>query len=102
MVTFEYLIRSRDGVDDLALVIHRDDQARVYQPAGWSCQPIEGWGDFRCRTGDTEISFTAEPPGVQVVVEGPMPREAADRLVEVVAMQLGAHTGHPTVVIPLT
>ena len=102
MPVFEYLIQTREAVDGFPLVIHMNDQARVYQPTGWSCQPIEGWGDFRFRTGDTEISFSAEPPGVQVLIEGPMLREEADRLVEVISTQLATHTGYATVVVPLT
>jgi hypothetical protein len=102
MPVFEYLVRTRYELDGFPLVIDMNDQARVYQPTGWSCQPIEGWGDFRFRTGDTEISFSAEPPGIQVVVEGSMPRDEADHLLEVVSTQLTTHTGRATVVVPLT
>lgn len=51
-------------------------------------QVVPGWGDHRLRCGDTEISFSGEPVGWQVSIEGPMPAEVAAQLAAVVAAQI--------------
>lgn len=99
---FDYLIRTRDDLDGWPLLIAHSDQPSVFQPAGWVCIPVEGWGEFRFRTGETEVAFSGEDPGVQVIIDGPMSRAEADRMVQVIADQLAAHTGVATVVRQLS
>ena len=47
------------------------------------------------RCGDTEISYTGEPVGWQVSIEGPMPEDAAVRLMATVAAQIEHELGEP-------
>jgi hypothetical protein len=82
----EFLIRTLDGPDWPA--VHRDRLSHVLTPGGWDCVSVSGWGDYRLRCGDTEISFSAEPVGWQVSFEGPMPEDVATQLVVVVASQI--------------
>jgi hypothetical protein len=61
---------------------------QVLTPRDWGCSPIVGQGDLRLRCGDTEILFSGEDVGWQVAFDGPMPREAAERFVATVAVQV--------------
>lgn len=54
---FDYLIRTRDDLDGWPLLIDKDDQPSVFQPDGWTCTLVDGWGEFRFRTGQTEVAF---------------------------------------------
>ncbi len=82
----EFLIRTRG--DGGWPAIHRDRMPQVLTPAGWDCAGVPGWGDYRLRCGDTEISFSGEPIGWEVSVEGPMPADVATKLVVAVAAQI--------------
>ncbi|MFI7279090.1 hypothetical protein ACIBOV_02335 [Micromonospora chersina] len=86
----EFLIRTRDDHDWPA--IHRDRMPHVLTPGGWDCVDVPGWGDYRLRSGDTEISFSGEPVGWEVSFDGPMPEDVATRLVIAVASQIEQET----------
>jgi hypothetical protein len=73
--------------------IRQDRLADVLTPAGPPCEGIEGWGDFRLRCGDTEVSFSGEDVGWQVAFDGPMPQAECARLVEIVCQQVSAEAG---------
>jgi hypothetical protein len=90
----DYLIRPDDGHSYLGVAT--SDQKSVLTPQGWDCEPIAGWGDFRLRVSDAEVSFSLEEPGWQVTIEGPMNEMAADGLVAVIAQQIADATGIPT------
>jgi hypothetical protein len=67
--------------------------ADVLVPAGSGCVPVEGWGDFRMRCGGTEVAFSAEDPGWQVIFEGPMPEQDCERLVAALTRQIEQAAG---------
>lgn len=86
----EYLIRTARTHEWPSF---RQDLAEVLVPAGFECTPIEGWGDFRMKCGDAEISFSGEEVGWQVVVEGSLVSISAAVLVEAIARQVAHACG---------
>jgi hypothetical protein len=95
---FEYLIRT---VITHELPAFPDGLlAEILVPAGFGCEQADGWGDFRMRYGPTEIAFSAEDPGWQVTVEGPMPDTDREGLVTTIPEQLGQATGQPCEWLP--
>lgn len=70
LAVIEYLIRTVEG-HELPPTQGRD-LADMLLPAGFNCEQIDGWGDFRMRCGTTEVSSSAEDPGWQVSFEGTM------------------------------
>ena len=89
----EYLIRTA-GTHELPAFPGRR-LADVLVPAGFGCEQADGWGDFRMRCGATQIAFSAEDPGWQVIVDGPMPDTDRERLVTTITQQIGQATGQP-------
>jgi hypothetical protein len=89
----EFLIRTRDDHDFPA--VRRDRLSHVLTPAGWDCVPSEGWGDYRLRCGDTDVSFAGESAGWEVSFEGPMPEEVATRMIAIVAAQIEQELNQP-------
>jgi hypothetical protein len=89
----EYLIRTA-STHQLPAVQH-GRLADVLVPAGFGCEQADGWGDFRMRCGATQVAFSAEEPGWQVIFEGPMPDADRERLVTTIAQQIGQATGQP-------
>ncbi|MEV0810366.1 hypothetical protein [Micromonospora sp. NPDC050200] len=89
----EFLIRTRDDHDWPAMP--RGRMAQVLMPSDWDCAVVSGWGNHRLRCGDTEISFSGEPVGWEVSIEGPMPADVAARLVAAVAAQIGQEIHQP-------
>ncbi|MBB2748738.1 hypothetical protein [Microbispora sp. NBRC 16548] len=89
--TRAYLIRPEDGPEWIP--IHARDLARVLTPDGWEACLVDGWGDHRIRVRDVDVSFSAEDVGWQVSIEGDLPANVADDLVDVVTRQITAHAG---------
>ena len=94
----EYLLRAEDG--DF-LLISPAEYADALHPAGVACQPVDGWGDYRFRCGETEVAVSFEDPGLQVALEGELDGSAADEVVQVIARRLAHHTGRGIFVVPL-
>jgi hypothetical protein len=95
----EYLIRAEDH-DSLAP--ERDSLPALRLVAGEGWAECDGWGDFRIKRGDVEVSFSFEDPGAQIAVEGPIERAEADALVERLALHLTQSEGRQTYVVPLS
>jgi hypothetical protein len=89
----EYLIRTASTHELPAFP--RGPLADVLVPAGFVCAQADGWGDFRMRCGATQIAFSAEDPGWQVIVDGPMPDADRERLVTTITQQIGQAAGQP-------
>jgi hypothetical protein len=89
----EYLIRTASTHQLPAL--QRGRLADVLLAPGFSCERADGWGDFRMRCGDTQVAFSAEEPGWQVTLEGPMTDADRERLVTTITQQIGQATGQP-------
>ncbi len=87
----EYLIRTVDTHEWPAF--HRSRNAEVLMPRGRQCEEIGGWGDFRLRCGNAEVSFSGEESGWNVVVKGDLPD--ADAVVEQVTRQVEQAAGEP-------
>jgi len=47
------------------------------------------------RCDSTEVTFSAEEPGCQVTVDGPMPETDRERLVTTITEQIGQAAGQP-------
>jgi hypothetical protein len=95
----EFLIKRTDGEwFDLPSSRFKD----VLRPSSMSSKPIKGWGDHRILVGDSEISFSDEDPGIQVVFEtGKLSAEEAGRVVNEIAANITAATGQQSRVISL-
>ena len=89
----EYPIRTA-GTHDLP-GLHHSQLAHVLLPAKFSCEQADGWGDFRIRCGTTHIAFSAEVPGRQVIIDGPMPPSDCERLVITLTRQIEQAAGQP-------
>ncbi len=73
----------------------------MLHPTDSQCEQIDGWGDYRMRCDSTEVAFSFEQPGIQMIVgEGPSDADA-DRLADSVAAQVQRGTGRETYVVPL-
>ena len=88
---FEYLIRTASTHELPAFPDGR--LAEIVVPAGFGCEQADGWGDFRMRCGATQIAFSAEDPGWQVIFEGPCSETDCERLVTAITEQIGQATG---------
>lgn len=95
----EHLIKNADASGCVAL--HQDNLPRVFAPAGWGAEPAHGWGHYRIRIGDAEVSFSDEGPGWQVVIEGTVPAPGEEALVRALADQICEATGQDVEVVPL-
>lgn len=97
---FEFLIRTAETHDWPGLPSSRF--AEVFLPAGFDCEEIDGWGEFRIRCGTTEISFAGEPVGWLVTFEGPMPETDCERLVITLTRQVEQAAGEPCEWVQIT
>jgi len=89
----EFLIRTTETHEWPAF--HRDNLVDVFAAPGSGCSPIEGWGDFRVRLGDTEISFSGEEVGWQVAFEGTVDQERATQLMAEFTSRVSSAAGEP-------
>lgn len=62
-------------------------------PEGHACEQVDGWGDFSMVCDGTTVAFSGEMVGWQVVLEGPMARDAADAIIEVITRQIESEVG---------
>ncbi len=62
----EYLIRRKD--EDFCL-IHVSKFSDVLHPNSFESEKISGWGDYRIKVEDCEISFSFEEVGIQISFE---------------------------------
>lgn len=89
----EYLIRTVAAHQLPAF--QRGHLAEVLLPAGFSCEQVDGRGDFRMRCAATEVTFSAEEPGWQVTVDGPMAESDREHLVTTITQQIGQAAEEP-------
>jgi hypothetical protein len=89
----EYLLQTASTHQHPAF--HRRRLADVLLPAGFDCEQVGGWGDFRIRCGTTEVALSAEAPGWQVSFDGPMPASDRERLMITPTRQIGQAVGEP-------
>jgi hypothetical protein len=87
----EYIIRTAG--EHAWPAVHRDRLAAVLTPAGSDWSATDGWGDYRLRRGDTEISFAGDMVGWLVSFDGPISDAEAHRLIEVIASQIETEVG---------
>jgi hypothetical protein len=98
----EYLIRATDDAEFAVELIPADRFDVVLKPAGFDATVIGGWGDYRIRIDDVEISYSAEDPGWQVSFESEIEDLRAERIAEVIASQLERETGRPHEAVRIT
>jgi hypothetical protein len=96
----EFLIRTVASHDWPA--VHQTRLTQVLLPADSSWAAADGLGDFCMRLGDTEVSFSGEMVGWQVVFEGSIAEPDAQRTAEVVASQIQDEVGEPVEVVRLS
>lgn len=95
----EFLIRRDDG-EWFDIDYGRLDE--MLHPNSVEWQRVDGWGIFRIRVGDGEISFSDEDPGIQVAFEsGMIDHESARRIIEEVAANISAVTGQAARVVEI-
>lgn len=95
----EYLIRAKDG--EAFLVLDKAAVVDVLVPRDWPAERAGGPGDFRYHLEDTDVAFSLGNHGWQVLLDGPMPPERAEQLVEIVAGQIAEATGESIEWLPL-
>ena len=96
----EYIIRIASNHEWPA--VHRTRLSEVMVPVGSRWEAIEGWGDFRMRLDETEVSFSGEVGGWQVAFEGPLDEEKAQRTIEIVTAQIQTEVGEPLELVRLS
>jgi hypothetical protein len=95
----EYLIRAADREE---FNIHLSKWPDVLKPRSYPSKVIQGWGLLRLEVLSCEISFSAEPPGIQIVFEsGEIAPEVADQIVKEIVESAEALTGQQGEIIPL-
>jgi len=62
----EFLIRRKD--EDFC-VLHVNRFEEVLHPNSVESEKIQGWGDYRIKVDDSEISFSFEMVGIQISFE---------------------------------
>ena len=102
MALHEFLIRSTDREDDLAFHIGHGEWGNVLRPSSVPSEVIAGWGNLRLRILDSEVSFSDEEVGIQVIFEsGSVSHEQAERIVQEIAGSATRTTGIETEIVPL-
>src|SRR5215203_7325022 len=95
----EYLIRT---IDDEEFDIPYPKWSEVLRPKSYPSKVIEGWGALRLEVEGCEVSFSPEPPGMQVVFEsGDIPAAVADAIVQEILESAESFTGQKGKVVPL-
>jgi hypothetical protein len=95
----EYLIRA---ANDEEFGIHLSKWPQVLRPKSYPSKVIQGWGLLRLEVLGCEISFSAEPPGTQIVFEsGEVSPEVADQIVREIVENAEAYTGRKGEIISL-
>jgi len=95
----EYLIRA---TNDDEFNIHLSKWPEVLRPKSYPSKVIEGWGLLRLEVLGCEISFSAEPPGTQIVFESSsISSEVADQIVREILESAEAFTGQQGKIIPM-
>ena len=91
-VVREHLIRTAAG-EQWAPVPPQSRVGEVLTPSGFECQPVPDIGDFGLRCGSATVSFSAEPPGWHVVIEGDLPD--VERFTDTLSAQITQSCGEP-------
>lgn len=95
----EFLIRRDDG-EWFDIDYGRVDEMLHPNSVAW--QRIDGWGTYRIRVLDAEVSFSDEDPGILVVFEsGTVDHATAEKLVREIATNVTLVTGQASRVVPL-
>ena len=95
----DYLIRA---ADDEEFDIPQAKWGKVLRPNSYPSEIIEGWGALRLKIACCEVSFSPEPPGIQIVFEGgDISAEDADAIVREIVESAESFTGQRGKVIPL-
>jgi hypothetical protein len=95
----EYLIRT---TDDEEFDIPSAKWGEVLRPKSYPSEIVEGRGALRLKIAGCEVSFSPEPPGMQIVFEGgDISREDADAIVREVLQGAESFTGLKGKVVPL-
>jgi hypothetical protein len=95
----EYLIERGDD-DWFDLPVEAFPEALHSNSFPW--QRVAGWGDYRIRVLGCDISFSFEPPGIQIVFEGEdITGPQARRIVDEIARNVAAVTGQFAAVVEI-
>jgi hypothetical protein len=77
-------------------------RAEVLRPHSIPSKPVQGWGTHRISVEGTEVSFSAEEPGIQVSFEtGSLDATRARQIVDDICINIEAQLGQKTRVIEL-
>jgi hypothetical protein len=74
----------------------------VLQPLHIMAEAIPGWGSHRIKVEDTEIAFSIEDPGIQVIFYSDrMPHHRAREIVEAICLNIHLTLGQGTRIVEL-
>jgi len=95
----EYIIRTKAGEEfDIPLAKWKD----VFRPTTFDSNVIEGWGAVRLKVHDCEISFSPEPPGMQIIFEcDDIDESTADLIVSEILSNVERYCGVEGEIVPL-
>jgi len=102
----EYVLRAReeDAVDDFrGLGVPYEDWRKAFRPANTPSEVIDGWGNLRLRIEDSDVSFSDEFVGIQIVFEDTgMSDDRVDAIAEEIRQQAESYTGRRAEIIRTT
>ena len=82
----EFLIQREDK--DFC-VFHVDKFREVLQPNSIESEKVDGWGDYRIRVDNSEISFSFEMVGIQISFEtGEISNEKAEGIMSEICQKV--------------
>jgi hypothetical protein len=73
----------------------------VMHPTTVPFRPAQGWGNYRIEIDGTEIAFSDEDPGVQVIFEGELSDTLERQIVEEILSNIERTTGQRGRIIEL-
>jgi len=98
LAVIEYLIRRTDG-DWFDL--HAKRLGEALRPSSFVSERVDGWGDWCIRCEGADISFSYEDPGIQMSIDGELPREIANQIAKEICQNIERVTGQQGRVVPL-
>jgi len=95
----DYLIRQ---VDDEEFFIPYQNWKEVLRPSSFASNVVQAAGVFYLEVGDCRITFSPEPPGLQISFENcSVSAEVADKIVHEILASVESFTNQRGKIIPL-
>jgi hypothetical protein len=96
---YEYLVRQ---IDDEEFFILFQNWKEVLRPSSFETKIVQESGKFHIEVEGCKISFSPEPPGMQVsFCEFSISEEKANQIVQEILANMELHTGRKGRIIPI-